>query len=248
VSGESYVDYERWKGWAPAEFGKFTASDAAYFQAELTRAGMRPKVRYRILELGFGNGTFAGWALERGHEYLGTEVIAELLGRAREAGLQVWDAEEDLERWVGPGTLDLVVAWDVLEHRERDALENDLRVLLRLLRPDGRLVARVPSGDSPFGRSVHHGDLTHKLALGTSAIHQLAVRCGFEVLTVGPPMLPVRGVGLRRVIRRALLRAARSVTARFINAVFHDNQPRVITSNLVFVLRRPAGSSEAARD
>ncbi len=235
--------YADWKGWAAETFGVFTREEAAYFAAELRRAFPDADSGLEIFELGFGNGAFAGWACAQGHGYSGSERIPELLSRASAAGFQVFDADADSPfAKLGPESLDIVVAFDVLEHMELALVEEVLRDVRAALRPGGCLLARVPSGDSPFGRGTLHGDLTHRLALGSSAVRQLAVRGGFTVADIGPPRLPLRGVGVRRAVRRALILSMQKPVAKFINLVFHHGHPLVITSSLVFVLRKPEGS------
>jgi SAM-dependent methyltransferase len=239
-SEADFHGYREWKGWSAESFGSYSPAMAAYYEAELARTRLDPATRLDVLELGFGNGRFAGWARSKGFAYAGSELNPDLLASAAAAGFRTYDS--DLGRMfaeLGPESLDLVVAFDVLEHLELDALESLLESIRQALRPGGCLLARVPSGDSPFGRAVYHGDLTHRLALGSSAVRQLAVRHGFHVEDIGPPRLPLRGAGLRRAVRRALVLAARKVIGRVINAAFHHNQPRVITSNLVFVLSKP---------
>ena len=139
----------------------------------------------------------------------------------------------------GQESFDAVVAFDVLEHLHVSEIQSFLLDANALLKPGGVVLARVPSGDSPFGRAVFHGDLTHLTALGSSAVAQLASKTGFLVEDIGAPRLPVGGVGLVRGLRRVLLRSAQTVVARLINALFHEGQPRVITPNLVFILRKP---------
>jgi SAM-dependent methyltransferase len=237
----AFGGYREWKGWDPASFGVFSPATAAYYEAELARADVRPGTRLDILELGFGNGSFAGWTRSRGFGYAGTEVIPELLAHAESAGYRVYGpGSEPAFIQLGIESVDLVVALDVLEHMELSDLEVLLESIHRALRPGGRLLARVPSGDSPFGRAPQHGDLTHRLALGSSAVRQLAVRHGFVVEDIGPPRLPLFGVGLRRAARRALLLTAQKSIGWIVRMAFHHGEPLVITSNLVFVLRKPA--------
>lgn len=229
--------YESWKAWAPEDFGRFDDADAAAFSAELERAGLTSGP-WKLLELGFGNGTFAGWAREQGHDYAGTEASELLVERARAAGFKVALASEPLAALADEGTLDAVVAFDVLEHLAIDDLRHLLADVRTRLKPGGVLLARVPSGDSPFGRAILHGDLTHRTALGSSAVRQLANESGFELLHASPPALPIRGLGLRRGLRRLALRETQRLVGRAISLAFHDGQRTVITANMVFVLRK----------
>jgi hypothetical protein len=97
-------------------------------------------------------------------------------------------------------------------------------------------VARVPSGDSPFSGFYQFGDVTHRSLLGSQAVAQLAAISGFDVVQARAPVLPLKGVGLLRYMRRSMMLLARSVVSQFIRTVFHDNQKSVITANMTIVL------------
>lgn len=58
----SYGGYQDWKRWAPADFGNCSRSEAVYFAAELRQCEVPVGAGVRIVEIGFGNGMFAGWA------------------------------------------------------------------------------------------------------------------------------------------------------------------------------------------
>ena len=239
-SMDSYQGYESWKQWDKATFGSWSALEAAYFSAELKRVGIETCEDLRIYEIGFGNGAFAGYVRSRGGEYFGSELNEALVGRAREFGLNVFEVGiKQLMATDKPASFDLVVAFDVMEHLDVADIKSFLLDATELLKPGGVLLARVPSGDSPFGRAIFHGDITHRTALGSSAIRQLASQTGFEVFDIGPPRFPIFCVGWVRAIRRSGIRLAQILLSRLINLVFHDGQPRVITANLVFVLRKP---------
>lgn len=236
----SYSGYESWKRWDAVAFGTFSTQDAAYFRSELDHAGVTVAPGLRVVELGFGNGGFAGWACGQGFSYLGTEVNPELILRARRQGFEALSIDQPLGECLRAASVDICVAWDVLEHLTVTEIEALLAEIRDILKPHGTLLARVPSGDSPFGRAVFHGDLTHRTALGSSAVRQLAARQGFEVILIAAPRFPWGGLGVRRGIRRLMVLAARWLITRLINAVFHDNAPRVINQTMVFVLRKPA--------
>ena len=232
--------YENWKQWDEASFGQYSKAEALYFAAELERAGLHMQDGLRICEAGFGNGTFAGYVRSRGCDYYGSEINGVLVERAQRLGFKA--SGTGLTGALGEqphATVDAVVAFDVLEHLDIAGIQSFLQETLMLLKPGGVLLARVPSGDSPFGRVIFHGDITHRTALGSSAIRQLAALVGFEVVDIGPPRLPLHGLGWIKTLRRASIRMAQWALALPINLVFHEGQRRVITANLVFVLRKP---------
>lgn len=236
----SYNGYQEWKNWSSAEFGGYSREDALYYGSECNQCGFHDLHGIMVLEIGFGNGSFSGWATGQGANYYGVEAILELVSIGRTRGFNTYASGTPLEEIFEAGSLDLVVAFDVLEHLDIADIKTFLRDAMKLLKPGGVVLARVPSGDSPFGRAIFHGDITHRTALGSSAVRQLAAQTGFDVIDIGPPKLPIFGLGWVRALRRGGICLAQSVITRLINLVFHDGQPRVITANLVFILKKPA--------
>ena len=229
--------YRAWKSWAPEGFGAVQAEDAASYELELRRSGVPMDRKLRVLELGFGNGSFASWVRSRGWPYMGTELDPELVSRARQHGVEAHQAGVVSLASIAHGrAFDLIVAFDVLEHMTIREIEQLLTELRGVLVRDGRVVARFPSGDSPFSRAIQHGDLTHQSIIGSGIITQLALQTGFRVAQVRACSLPIFGLGFRRAARRLGIRVARVLITRFVNAAFNDNQARVVEPNMLVVL------------
>ena len=243
-----YENYEEWKQWKGDDFGSFSKSDSLYYLAELKRAGLNSLRGLHVLEIGFGNGGFAGFVASQGGNYVGLEINSALVERGRSARFNV--SLGGIDTLVGATNItsfDLVVAFDVLEHIEIAEIERTIRDVRNLLRPGAIFLARMPSGDSPFGRSTLYGDITHKTTLGTSAIKQVAMLHDFEFVHTLAPALPLFGLGLKRFLRRSILQLVRKMVALAINVAFHDAQPLIIDSNLIFALRKPIHRDNLAR-
>lgn len=231
-----YERYREWKQWEPGDFGKCTSPDAVYFKSELAAAGIPDMRRVRVLEIGFGNAAFARWATDHGASYTGVERIPELVALGRECGFDVHVADGRLDCLADKkGALDVVVAFDVFEHLAIGELTSLLSALRDLLKEGGRLIARFPSGDSPFARAVQYGDLTHQTVLGSSAVRQLAASTGFTVVQVRNPAFPVSGLGTRAWARRTFVRLTRRVVFPLVARVFMSGGPFVLTPNMVVV-------------
>jgi SAM-dependent methyltransferase len=237
----TYDNYGGWKRWAADEFGKFTRQDGSYFAAELSRCGVAALERMHVLEIGFGNGSFAGWAVQQGAVYRGVELLSDQVLRGRENGFDVHPLALPLCAQAGVETQDLVLALDVFEHVDQAALIDMLGSVHGVLKPGGLVVARVPSGDSPFSRSIQHGDLTHRITLGSSAVHQLAASTGFVVEQVREPAFPLRGFGAASLIRRGLVKGARRLAYPLISRLLMGGGPLVLTPNMIFSLRKRQG-------
>lgn len=230
--------YSAWKGWQGADFGRFETEAGIYYAQELHASGIASVLDLRVGELGYGNGAFAGWVRKAGGCWVGREAIPELQQRATQAGFEVIAAEADFSNAFGSGKLDLVVAFDVVEHMEIDAIRSFLVEAKDALRPGGLLLVRVPSGDSPFSGAVFHGDLSHRTLLGSSAARQLAMEAGLEVSQIRSPVMPVRGLGPVRAARRMLVRLAQALVFSFVRHVLLGNGSAVVSPNMIVVLRK----------
>lgn len=236
-------DYLAWKGWSGDAFGKYSREEAIYFQRELARSGIKASAGLRVAELGFGNGAFAGWIRDEGGHWAGLEVIPALLDRARDAGFEARKAQDGLGALAPAASQGLVVAFDVLEHLALAEIRAFLADARRVLKPGGLLIARVPSGDSPFSAAIYRGDITHQTLLGSSAVRQLATEAGFDVMQIRAPILPVWGLGPGRTLRRAVIQLIRSLSFPLIRNVLMGNAAAVISTNMLVVLRREDGTS-----
>ncbi len=230
------ADYRTWKHWDAERFGQVGPVDSRYFEAEFAAAGIDLDKQVSLLEIGFGNAELAAWARARDWRYSGTELDKELVQRARAVGLDAHPADTPLAE-IAPGTeLDLVVAFDVLEHLSADEIIGLLGSIRTRLKPTGRLLARFPSGDSPFSRAIQHGDFTHKTTIGSGIVEQLALRTGFRVLQIRHPVFPLTGLGLRRLLRRLPITISRALVRRLCRLIYFDNRPRVVDPNMIIVL------------
>jgi SAM-dependent methyltransferase len=236
---KQFAGYSDWKGWAGREFATCDDSMAAYFRSELARCGIDEVAGLRILEIGFGNGEFAGWARRHGVHYTGTEINPALVRYGRSQGLDVHEGDGGLASIVALGAVDIVVAFDVFEHIPLGELRAMLGEVRGCLRPGGLVLARLPSGDSPFARAIQHGDLTHRTALGSSAVRQLAGESGFDVLQVREPAFSWRGNRAIAGFRRAVVQGARRLAFPIIAALFMGGGSPVLTPNMVILFRKP---------
>lgn len=241
---DQHTAYRHWKNWSEVTFGECPALAASYFHHELQQAGVAFDRGSPVLEIGFGNGQFAAWACAQGCDYTGTELDEDLVERARAKGWRAMPATLDLESLGLPEAPRCIVLWDVLEHLGLQEIQALLGSASRVLPEGGTIVARLPSGDSPFAGPIHNGDITHRTALGSGAIKQLAAPAGLTVMQIRAPALPLSGLGWRRALRRLLLKAGRAVITRLVRLLFHDNRATVITANMVVVLSKPATGTQ----
>lgn len=108
-SKNTYSGYKEWKQWEKDSFGKCDDITAIYFSAELARAGIASCEGRRFFELGFGNGTFAGYVLDRGGEYVGSEVNEGLVDWAVNSGIKAFEGGvTQALREIGPASFDVL--------------------------------------------------------------------------------------------------------------------------------------------
>jgi SAM-dependent methyltransferase len=231
--------YLEWKAWRHEDFGHFDAEAAVYYRQELHASGVSSVRGLTVGELGYGNGAFAGWVRAAGGLWAGREEIPELQQRAADAGFEVIASDVDFSHLRGRGRLDVVVAFDVVEHLEIGAIRCFLQETRDALRPGGLVLLRLPSGDSPFSDAIYRGDLTHRTVLGSSAMRQLAEEVGLDVKQIRSPVLPVTGLGMLRGLRRTCVLLVQFIVFWFVRTALMSNSGAVVSPNMFVVFRRP---------
>ena len=108
-------------------------------------------------------------------------------------------------------SLDVVVAFDVIEHFGKDELVPLVDDVHRVLRPGGIWIVHVPNSEGPFGARMRNWDFTHEAAYTRISLSQLLRCSGFSEVrsfedrpAVHGAISALRAIGWR-VIRAALL-------------------------------------------
>lgn len=237
-SPDQNTAYIAWKDWTPDMFLVCSSKDAAVYALELARAGITIKEESRVLEIGFGNASFAAWVMARTPHYVGTENNEILVNRARERGIEAHPAALSLDDVAKGRVFDLIAIFDVLEHLELDKAIQLLQSAAAHLAVSGHLIVRVPSGDSPFSGHLMYGDVTHRLNLGRFAFFQLAKIAGLEIASVRGSAYPIQGMGLLAMVRRTAITAMRAIINGLLKITYYANEPVVLAPTLTAVLRR----------
>jgi SAM-dependent methyltransferase len=176
-------EYLQWKDWNAETFGALSKKKEADFSAQIRKSKTVLPPQSRVLEIGFGNGSFLAYGKKRQWEMYGTEVNAGLLERAGREGFHVVHSD-NLTPFLD-NYFNLVVAFDVLEHLPQNQLLDFLRDIQRVLVDGGVFIARFPNGDSPFGGFLQHGDPTHVTTIGSSMATYFADRLGVKIIYLG---------------------------------------------------------------
>ena len=229
--------YLEWKNWSPENFGVLSARENADFAALLRKAKVHLPDEATVLEIGFGNGTFLEFGRRRRWKMYGTEVNPGLLTLAHQNGFQVTDAET-LQSFPSQ-VFQMAAAFDVMEHIPLDQLPGFLGEVRRVLKPNGYFVARFPNGDSPFGRHIQNGDVTHKTAIGSIRARYLAAQAGMEVIFLDCEVQALLA-GSGHTLHRLFAVPTKKLMNAFLNLVFSPRDPLPFCSpNLHLVLRKP---------
>jgi len=222
------ADYVAWKDWRAEVFATFSPREGLYFSWHVTRALGTTGSALQVLEIGFGNGGFMGWARQQGHAVCGVEISQPLVAYAKSAGFAAFTSTNALDP---AARFDLVVAFDVLEHIPLHEITSLLSSLADRLAPGGRIVLRFPNTESPFGQWYQNGDVTHITALGLSRLRQLAPHSGLRLFHSGerlpwhlepwPGRVPA---GVYRLLRRLFERLLRKMYRLDRSLDFSTNQ------------------------
>jgi SAM-dependent methyltransferase len=134
-----------------------------------------------LLEVGCGAGNLLAALQQAGYSNVsGIDSEPDLIEHAR----NVVEAEVSEGSWLsyfqGTGaSYGSVIALDVIEHLSPETVEATLRATRSRLRPDGRLILRLPNARCPFVLPTFYGDLTHRLLMAPDLLQHLLRNAGF---------------------------------------------------------------------
>ena len=119
-----------------------------------------PSIRGDVLEIGCGTGNFTGLLACRANSIVAVDLDAEFIAAAQERWqhdprISFRCCDATTQDW--QAAFDTIVLLDILEHIEDDV--DFLQSMRRALRPEGRLVIKVPSGNWLYGtldRAIGH--------------------------------------------------------------------------------------------
>lgn len=137
----------------------------------------------KILDLGCGNGTLLHFLQEAGYHYVsGVDTSPEQVAAAHRLGItnvrqgNLIDALRNLH----DEALDMVVAFDVIEHMTKPELLELSDEVYRVLKTGGRWIIHAPNAAALFGSRVRYADLTHEQAFTRDSVEQLLTAVGFK--------------------------------------------------------------------
>jgi 2-polyprenyl-3-methyl-5-hydroxy-6-metoxy-1,4-benzoquinol methylase len=228
-----YENYHAWKGWEPA---RNTEGEIARAVVELRMADVPAPAR--LLEMGYGDGTFLRRARALGYDCAGLERkgSAADLALLKSEGI---DARTGTPEQFADRQFDLIAAFDVFEHIAIPDLIRSLQQLAGLLAINGRIVARFPNMASPFGLANQFGDITHITPLSPLSFAQLAMLAGLETVRVANGATVLTGDRGIRAILKPLSLATRKMIELVLSFAYYGKVTPLAPS-VVVVLRKRA--------
>ncbi len=219
-----YANYDTWKGWdtpfsCPPEM-------AAYYTKEMRGRSLK---ECDVLEIGFGNGEFLGFARDQGARITGSEITPAAIEAAKAANIPLIPGDFERQPGTAHATFDIIAAFDVFEHLEPAVIVAKLEAITRMLRPGGWLLLRYPNGQSPFGLGPQHADATHVTALSRTKIEQYAIGNDLHTIAysgVARPRSTKFVTNIARIIRLGL-RDCHMAAIRFLYSTDIELEPVV---------------------
>lgn len=231
-----YTDYEISQGWHAEKFSTFSSDQENYFKAEVLPLMPLASTSVRVLDIGFGNGSFLGWAKSLGYACTGLEVNERLVRRAQSAGFPAVSDFPEIQASEHQ-VFQIITAFDVLEHIRREDLVSFLRSVRSICSSDAVVILRFPNGDNPFSLFMQNGDVTHQTWIGRGMLRQVAQLAGFEVVSLRAPAIPTEGSSLKRRVSVALGTPVRWAVGKVISGLFMGGAEVSLSPNLLAVLR-----------
>lgn len=211
-----------------------------YFTAHVAPL-LPPDRSASIAEVGCGWGRYLVALAEAGYAQAeGVDVSHEQVAYARSALGLANVSHGDALTWLRARSAryDCILALDVLEHLDTDALVAVPRAAAAALRPGGRLIVHVPNALAPLS-PLRNADLTHVRAFTVGSLAQLfrmADLIPHEFRETAP-----HGRGLAGTVRRIVWKAAlRPMVHAWMLAANGDTMGGIYTANVIAVAERAA--------
>jgi SAM-dependent methyltransferase len=168
--------------------------------APATLEGLKPRVPYlkilirrhfphdrnaAILDLGCGHGALIHLARQAGYRNLrGVDGSPEQVAASKELRIEGVERDDVMAALAKEPeeALDCLIAFDLIEHFNRNELIPLVDEVHRVLRSEGRWIIHTANAESPFGMRSRYGDLTHELAFTRTSLSQLLLSSGFSRL------------------------------------------------------------------
>jgi len=233
ISG-TYVKYSDWKLWNTKLFGTYNRKEHYYYKKLLQPYFKRAKWGFAVLEIGFGNGSIAGW-LASNYQHIswtGIEVQDSLVSKAQKAG---FDAFSDISLVPKPEQFDAIIAIDVLEHMGDQDIKKLFSIFETKVKQDGVIIARVPNAAGPLGLPNQTGDPTHINQISQPRLESYLLE--WEIDVKGD-ILPIWTGNPLSMFRNICSGIIRFFITRLVRFAFAPQPRTILSSNIHLIMKK----------
>ncbi len=193
-----------------------------------------------ISDLGCGHGALIYFAQKAGYtNIVGTDTSPEQVAEAKRLGIEGVHEGELMEalRSIPDNSHDVIIAFDVIEHFNKEELLPFVDEVYRVLRTGGKWIIHCPNGESPFASRMRYWDFTHEQAFTRTSLAQLLLASGFsEVNSYEDTPIPH---GLKSLIRFVCWKGIRAVLRFWLAAETGGGEKECIfTQNFLTIARK----------
>ena len=221
-----YKNYSDWKGWVSKNpFGYLSNQDETRFKLQLEKININYK-KIKVLELGFGNGSFMNFIQKHKSLVHGIEIQENLLTEAKVKGFTVYNSIKNIKE----KEYDLIAGFDVLEHMTIDQLQEFFKKSSKIIKKDGFMIFRFPNAESFAGLGAQNGDFTHITAIAKTKLDQIIQPHGLEIVKFEGELIYPNKIlisFIRRIFRYLLMKGMGIGSKHF----FSTNVIAVLKSN-----------------
>lgn len=179
----SYYQYQaKARGVTSIDDIRRIATERGYFYNRVVLPWLPSDRSSKLVEIACGHGSFLCWLRDRGYkETIGIDSSKEQIALAAQTGTSV--ELDDAIAWVAKqpdSSLDAIIAIDFAEHISKDDFMDFLQHCHRTLKPGGKIIMRLPNGDSPFVGMNLFNDITHVWTYTPNCLESLGRMIGFS--------------------------------------------------------------------
>ena len=226
----TYID---WKNWETDSFGKTSKLEETYFNNIVKL--LKLKKSSKILEIGFGNGAFLGYAVSQNFNYDGVESNANLVDLAIDNNFSAYTSLDKIDRET---KYDLIILFDVIEHINADAVEEFFKEMNVHLEETGSIFLRFPNGSSPLGLGNQHGDVTHCNIVTLPKLNYWCYNSDLKVILYRGDIRPfIFRHNILKMPSRLIRLFLHILTEKFIRSISSQSKG-VLSSNLEVVIKK----------
>jgi 2-polyprenyl-3-methyl-5-hydroxy-6-metoxy-1,4-benzoquinol methylase len=225
--------YEDWKNWEADSFAKTSKLEEAYFNNIFKL--LKLKKSSKILEIGFGNGSFLGYAVSQKFNYDGIESNQNLVDLAIDNNFSAYTSLDKINRET---KYDLIILFDVIEHINADAVEEFFKEMNVHLEKTGSIFLRFPNGSSPLGLGNQHGDVTHCNIVTLPKLNYWCYNSDLKVIFYRGDIRPfIFRHNILKMPSRLIRLFLHTLTEKFIRSISSQSKG-VLSSNLEVVIKK----------